>query len=63
MFQKNALNHFLVNFSTKNSLKSAKNVMFFILRFGWQANGETIAPPPPASLATLLLRINVLDLA
>ena len=60
MFQKNALNHFLVNFSTKNSLRSAKNVIFFILRFGWQVNGGTVAPPP---LAALLLRINVLDLA
>ena len=43
---KNALNHFLVYFSAKNSLKSAKNVVFFILRLGWQANRGAIAPPP-----------------
>ena len=30
MFQKNALNHFLVNSSAKDSLRKAKNVVFFL---------------------------------
>ena len=36
----------MVYFSAKNSLKSTKNVIFFILHFGWQANGGAIAVVP-----------------
>ena len=49
---KNALNHFLVYFSAKNSLRSAKNVIFFILHFGWQASGGAAAPRPPGYTIT-----------
>ena len=50
---KNALNHFLVNSSAKDSLRRAKNVVFFL--FCILVNrpmGGDIAPPPAPGYAT-----------
>ena len=51
---KNVLNHYLAHSRAYNSLKSAKNVFFLILHFGWHANGGGCSPPPIPFLATLL---------
>ena len=47
MFQKNALNHFLVHSSAKNSLRSAKNVVFFLFCILVNRPMWAIVPPPP----------------
>ena len=61
MVQKNALNHVLVHFSPKTSLRSAKNVVFFlfcILVDRPMGGGGAKAPPPPALLCPALLTQN-----
>ena len=53
---KDALNHFLVNSSAKDSLRTAKNVVFFLFFILVdRPMGGAIAPPPrPPPLVTLL---------
>ena len=40
-----ALNHFLVNYNAKNSLRRAKNVVFFYSAFWLTGQWGAIAPP------------------
>ena len=51
---KDALNHFLVNSSTKNSLKRAKNVVFFLFCILVDRPMQGVIAPPALPLATLL---------
>ena len=46
---KDALNHFLVDSSAKSSLRSAKNVVFFLFSIlVYRPMGGYNLPPPPA---------------
>ena len=57
---KNAVNYFLVNSSTKYSLRRAKNVVFFlILHFGWTGQWGGYNPLAPATLLAMLLPIRI----
>ena len=53
-----ALNHFLVNSSAKNSLKRAKNVVFslFCILVDKSMRGGAIAPASPMAMLLLVLR-------
>ena len=54
---KNALNHFLVNSSAKDSLRRAKNVVFFL--FCILVDRLLRRNPPPATLLAMLLPIRI----
>ena len=59
---KNALNHFLVNSSAKDSLRRAKNVVFllFCILVNRPMEGDIAPPPPPpATLLAMLLPIRI----
>ena len=49
---KNALNHFLVNSSAKDSLRRAKNVVFFYSAFWLTGQWGGYSPPPRPGYTT-----------